>query len=224
MTQDNHSPTPRQTRAALRRARLNQVVGAIGGGESARSRPSPGSDGARLENTGTHYRVIRVSAPGATEGEPVIVPPNTDAGLPRSNQQSFDPDLPPISQSHFAQQEHVAVNTSNGSVAMAARQSSVPLPDARELTAYNEAAPDAANRILQLAEQQAQHRQKLEKARLVAEIRDQYLGLVLGFAVCIAGICAGAYVAVAASPLAGSALSFGALASLVGTFVYGSRQ
>lgn len=118
----------------------------------------------------------------------------------------------------------VRVTPQQRQVAIATQYTRGPLPDAAELSAYNAAAPDAADRILKLTENQAQHRQKLERAKLVAEIRDEYLGLILGFAVCIAGICAGAYVAVNASPLAGSALSFGALASLVGTFVYGSKR
>lgn len=93
------------------------------------------------------------------------------------------------------------------------------IPNARELTAYNAALPDAANRILQIAEQQAEHRRRLERARLVATNRDQYLGMIFGFTICIAGIVAGAYVAVNASPVAGSVLSFGALGLLVTPFL-----
>ncbi|KRM54865.1 hypothetical protein FC18_GL001907 [Lacticaseibacillus sharpeae JCM 1186 = DSM 20505] len=136
----------------------------------------------------------------------------------------YDPDLPPAEDFAYAATRTAAVGVSSQQVQVAAQSVRGPLPAAAELNAYNRAAPNAADRIIKMAEQQASHRQRLERAQVVATIRDQYLGLVLGFLVCIAGIVAGAYVAVNGAPLTGSALSFGALASLVGTFVYGSRK
>lgn len=178
---------------------------------------------------GTHF-VVRKVAPDTQTGADLspqhVFSGRNDVLADRSaaDRPVYDPDLPPAEDFAYAATRTAAVGVSAQQVQVAAQSVRGPLPAASELNAYNAAAPNAADRIIKMAEQQASHRQRLERAQVVATIRDQYLGLVLGFLVCLAGIGAGAYVAVNGAPLAGSALSFGALASLVGTFVYGSRK
>ena len=46
---------------------------------------------------------------------------------------------------------------------------------------YEEILPGAAERILKMAEKQAEHRQRLEEKIVNAEIRDARLGLIFGF-------------------------------------------
>lgn len=220
----------RETRAARRRALVQAEVARVrelsepSAGETLGERRTAKAGGTFV--VGTHFVVRKVAqddqlAADLARGEAVSLRTDNLADRSAADRPVYDPDLPPAED--FASRT-AAMGVSSQQVQVAAQSVRGPLPAAAELNAYNRAAPNAADRIIKMAEQQASHRQRLERAQVVATIRDQYLGLLLGFLVCIAGIVAGAYVVVNGAPLAGSALSFGALASLVGTFVYGSRK
>lgn len=226
-----NSGNSRLARAASRRARLLADQRRFGDGDGARDLVPVIWQEQVTENrnlpTRRHYRITQL-VPGDVRS---VVRTRKGANLPPRLvlRQQNPPGCKIAATNHapvtprFTQAEQLAVNVAppGNASAVATKQVQGPLPAASELLAYNAAAPDAANRILQLTERQAQHRQKLERARMIASIRDELLGLVLGFVVCLVGIGAGAYVASHSSPLAGSALSFGALATLTGTFVKG---
>jgi len=61
------------------------------------------------------------------------------------------------------------------------------------LTAYNNAVPNAAERILAMAEKQAAHRQNLEERVVKGNIVNQYLGSVFGFILGAIAIGGGIY-------------------------------
>jgi len=78
-----------------------------------------------------------------------------------------------------------------------------PIPDPRTLIHYNSAVPDAAERILSMAENEAMHRQQLEASTLEANIKDRKslrlemkIGQLLAFMLCVFVIFSGAYIAI----------------------------
>src|SRR5213592_1328991 len=68
-----------------------------------------------------------------------------------------------------------------------------PLPPPEVLTKYNEAVPNAAERILVLAERQAEHRQKLEAKVIASNTFNQTLGSIFAFILGLAAIGGGIY-------------------------------
>ncbi len=109
-------------------------------------------------------------------------------------------------------------------VAQARYTHSGPLPAPEQLAQYNAIAPDAAERIIQMAVDQANHRRELEKVVIKAGARDSLLGLVFGFIIGLSGMAGSVYCIAKGYQLGGGAIGVGSLAGLVGVFVYGSRQ
>lgn len=66
-------------------------------------------------------------------------------------------------------------------VALAVREFSGPIPPPESLAGYEKTLPGSADRILQMAEKQSQHRQELEKREVEIEARDSLLGIILAF-------------------------------------------
>lgn len=63
-----------------------------------------------------------------------------------------------------------------------------PLPPPAVLKAYNEAHPDAADRILRMAEEQGQHRRRAEAKELSRADRGQVFGFVIAMTALVGGI------------------------------------
>lgn len=106
-----------------------------------------------------------------------------------------------------------------------AQQSSFsgPIPPPQFLEQYDKVVPGAAKIIIDMANNQAEHRQDLEKKVIGSDILNSRLGLVFGFVIGMTGIITGALVVVSGQVIAGLIVSGGTIASLVGTFVYGSQ-
>jgi hypothetical protein len=83
-----------------------------------------------------------------------------------------------------------------------------PLPPAQELIRYNQAHPDAAHRIITMAERQEAHRQKLET-----------LGLLFGFVIVVTVIGAGAFLIFNDKPGTGLVIALSGIATLVWPFI-----
>lgn len=99
-----------------------------------------------------------------------------------------------------------------------------PLPPSSELLRYNDACPGAANRIISMAEKQAEHRQCLEKRVVAIQSRNSLVGIISAFVICITTILSGAYCVYSGAGWPGAALSLGGLASLCGVFIYGTNN
>ena len=94
-----------------------------------------------------------------------------------------------------------------------------PLPPPEVLQRYEEVIPRAANRILEMAENQSKHRMQLEKN----DSRKSFFGLAAGFFLSL-GIIGGAiYLIVRGEAWAAVSLIGINVAALAGVFVYGSR-
>ncbi len=99
-----------------------------------------------------------------------------------------------------------------------------PLPHPEILEKYEQILPGAAERILSMAETQSRHRIGLETRVVDADITNSKRGLIFGFTIGLVGIGGGIYSIHLGHVISGSLLTGGALASLVGTFVYGSHK
>lgn len=92
------------------------------------------------------------------------------------------------------------------------------------LERYNQILPGAADRILAMAERQEQHRQEMEERIITASVSSQKLGVKLGFVIAMTAIVGGIWLALAGRSGAGLTSIIGALAALVGVFVYGKKH
>jgi uncharacterized membrane protein len=86
------------------------------------------------------------------------------------------------------------------------------LPPAQELVRYNHAQPDAAHRIITMAEKQETHRQKLET-----------IGLIFGFIIVVMVIGMGAFLIFNDKPGTGLVIALSGLATLIWPFIMSSR-
>ena len=98
-----------------------------------------------------------------------------------------------------------------------------PLPHPAILKQYDDIVSGAAERIIRMAEQQAQHRQDLEARVIRTDNLKSLLGMVFGFVIALVGFGGGLYAAFAGQPFWGGAVSIGTLASVVLAFIYGTR-
>ena len=90
------------------------------------------------------------------------------------------------------------------------------------LKSYEEVLPGAAERIFKMAEQQGEHRQRLEAANLSSEITRANRGQLYGFIIAIVVILIGGGLLLAGKDLLGFAAILSALAALAGVFVAGT--
>jgi len=106
-----------------------------------------------------------------------------------------------------------------------------PLPPPSLLAKFEEIQPGLVERIVAMAEKQAQHRQSLEIKKTEAIIADQRagrgearLGQILGFLIGIVAIIAGAYAATVGAHWPGAIIGGGGVVALVSVFVLGRRD
>jgi uncharacterized membrane protein len=99
-----------------------------------------------------------------------------------------------------------------------------PLPPPEVLEKYNQAMPGLAERIICMAEQQARHRQEIEKTVVNSNAFVQKVGPFLGFVVAMTAVIGGIELVLKGKDGYGLAAIITALASLAGVFIYGKRQ
>ena len=97
-----------------------------------------------------------------------------------------------------------------------------PLPPPDILIQYNDAVPNAAERIIAMAERQAAHRIELEGRVAKADIRRSNAGLIAGLIVALAGLATAFFLIDRGHEIAGMTLGGIDLAGLVTVFVYGT--
>lgn len=99
-----------------------------------------------------------------------------------------------------------------------------PLPPPADLKAYETILPGAAERILSMAEKQSAHRQGLESRAIYVEGRNSLLGIMAGWFLGTLGLLVGGFSIYAGHDVAGATIGGISLASLVGTFIYGTKE
>src|SRR3989344_5346523 len=98
-----------------------------------------------------------------------------------------------------------------------------PLPPPEILERYEKIVPGSAERIIKMAEGQSSHRKELEIKVITSKIHNSKLGLWFGLIIGIVALISSMVMVVFGHAIAGSAIGILYLASLVGTFVYGSQ-
>ncbi|MFH1117198.1 MAG: DUF2335 domain-containing protein [Pseudomonadota bacterium] len=99
-----------------------------------------------------------------------------------------------------------------------------PIPPPETLAKYNEIVPDAADRILSMAETQATHRQRLELTVVKSDKWHSLLGLILAFVLAAGFSVEGTYLIINGHSADGLVAMIVPLATLVGCFVYAVRR
>jgi len=97
-----------------------------------------------------------------------------------------------------------------------------PIPDPDTLSRYNLVVPDAAERILSMAEAEAEHRQDLDQKALAANIKDRMsargeikLGQFLAFILCVFVIVCGTAIALKGAEWPGALLGSMGLSGII---------
>jgi len=99
-----------------------------------------------------------------------------------------------------------------------------PLPSPEVFGQYDQILPGAAERILVMAEKQAEHRQFIEKKIINTGSRDSMFGIIFAFLLGAITVGAGTIVALNGHPVEGTIFGGISLTSLVGVFIYGTSQ
>jgi uncharacterized membrane protein len=99
-----------------------------------------------------------------------------------------------------------------------------PLPDAHEIAQYEAALPGAADRIFTMAENQAAHRQTLERRVITWNLVGERFGQLVGAAIALFGIYIGRELVLAGKDAQGMAAILGPIGGMVWVFVIGKRK
>lgn len=99
-----------------------------------------------------------------------------------------------------------------------------PLPDPETLRDYCDLIPNGGERIMQMAEKQAEHRMKLEDKVIRGQMTQSNLGQIFAFLIGLAALGSATYCIVSGYQWAGSILGVGGLTGLVTAFLKGRAQ
>jgi len=75
-----------------------------------------------------------------------------------------------------------------------------------------------------MAENQSVHRKELEKKVIESDIARSKWGQILGFIIAIIGLIGAVVISIIGNAWAGGIIGLGTLGSLVGVFMYGSKE
>lgn len=89
------------------------------------------------------------------------------------------------------------------------------------LAAYNNAVPDAAERILRMAEEQQEHRHRLEAIVIRGDVRRADHGLYIGGAIIALAVICGSILVYFDKDVQGLLLGIGSMVTAVGAFIWG---
>lgn len=96
-----------------------------------------------------------------------------------------------------------------------------PLPDPETLERYSVLIPNGAERIMQMAEKQQNHRMGLESRVIDSQLRQSNTGQILAFVIGLAALGAGAFCIYSGHELGGSVIGGGGIVGLVTAFIKG---
>lgn len=99
-----------------------------------------------------------------------------------------------------------------------------PIPPPDILERYDQISPGSAERILAMAEQEAEHTSKIESTLVQQRGREVFLGQIFGFSIGIISIAAGAYIVISGHPVSGAVIGSVGVVGLVSAFIMGREQ
>lgn len=92
------------------------------------------------------------------------------------------------------------------------------------LREYEDVLPGAADRVFRMAEQQASHRQEIEKKVVESKSRAEILGVVFAGVIVLAVAIGGIFLIYTGHGIAGFSALITGLGGVAVTFVYGTRS
>ncbi len=95
-----------------------------------------------------------------------------------------------------------------------------PIPSPAVLQQYNQVIPNAAERIIQMAEKQSDHRIDLERKVIDSNIAKSYLGMILAAIIAIYGLYIAKEIAVNGNPWAAGIIAALDLGGLISVAIY----
>jgi uncharacterized membrane protein len=98
-----------------------------------------------------------------------------------------------------------------------------PLPHPTVLEGYEKTLPGAAERVIKMAENQAAHRQGIEKVVINSDSRNATLGVIFAFIIAMTGLVFAYRLVMAGHGAEGTVIGALDLGALVGIFVYGTN-
>ena len=104
------------------------------------------------------------------------------------------------------------------------RHHSGPLPDAETITQYNAVIPNGADRIMQMAEKQQDHRMQLENKAIKHQLSESSRGQIFGFVLCLISLSIAGYLVYTDREISGSLLGGSTIVSLTTIFVLGKKE
>ena len=119
--------------------------------------------------------------------------------------------------------QHNSPMQQQGVVVQREQSFSGPLPPPEILGRYNDILPGAAERIIQMAEKQAAHRQALETVAISSDASRSKWGQIFGFIVATIGLVVSCLLGIYGSAITASVMGAGTLVALVSVFIYGSK-
>jgi uncharacterized membrane protein len=103
-----------------------------------------------------------------------------------------------------------------------------PMPPPQLLAHYESICPGAADRMLRMAEHEAEHRRQMETKIVDAQIQhnnkqfsEARCGQICALSITLAALAAGVYTAVNGHEIAGSIIGVGGIGGIVTTFIFG---
>jgi len=116
-------------------------------------------------------------------------------------------------------------------VVISAESFSGPLPLPEVLGRYEAICRGSADRIIRVAEQEAEHRRSLEQAVVRSEMEqeerrshERKRGQLCALIITLSAIAAGSYTAIHGQEIAGSIIGVGGIGSIVTTFLIGNKK
>ncbi len=99
-----------------------------------------------------------------------------------------------------------------------------PIPSPEDIALYNQHIPDGADRIMRMAEKQADHRISIEKTVITAQQKQSARGQIFALIIGMFGIGVGATVVLLGHDAVGGAIAGTTVISLVYAFISGRRS
>jgi len=98
-----------------------------------------------------------------------------------------------------------------------------PLPSPETLAKYNGIIPNGAERIMNMAEVQTNHRIEIEKVVVLNQVKQSGRGQIFGFIIALVGIGSSIFLAMNGFQIVATTLGGTTVIGLVTVFVYGKR-
>ena len=89
---------------------------------------------------------------------------------------------------------------------------------------YDEITPGIAEKIFNNFLEESQHRRIIEKDYMTNENKNSRLGVIFAFILGMTGLVGGIISSIYGNPASGAIIGIGSLASLVGVFIYGTKN